>query len=240
MRKDFVFTTFLLVFLLSIATAGVNALPQTTVYVDPEHSEVKLGEIFTVDINIGDVSGLQGLDFHLTYDTSILDGLEVVEGPFMASGGPTVALKLDVEDERTTTLGHIWVIILIYGDPWADGSGTLATITFNATAPGESVLDLFSDICTCGSERIPHTDVDGYVTVSPDPADPPVSHNPGDPAESDANGDGAFDVFDVVTVAGAFGSKLGDSNWNPLADLNHDDTVDVYDVTLVVQKFGQG
>ena len=236
MRRKLAFTTFVWVFLLSIATVGVKASPQTTVYVYPEESEVKVGETFTVDINILDVSGLQGLDFRLTYDTSILDGLKVVEGPFMASGGPTFVIKMEVDDECTPTLGRVWVAIVIYGEAWADGSGTLATITFKATAPGESVLNLSSDLTTCGPEVILHTDVDGYVIVSADPADP---HNPADPPGPDLNGDGIVDVFDVVIVAKAFGSSPGDSNWNSMANLNDDDAVDIYDVTLVVQNFNQ-
>ncbi len=230
------------IFLLSISAAVVSASPQTTVYVDPEISEVKVGETFTVDIKIDDVSGLQGLDFRLTYDTCILDGLKVVEGPFMASGGPTFVIKMEVEDEVTPSLGRVWVAMVIYGEAWADGSGTLATVTFNATASGETVLNLSSDVCTCGPEWIPHTDLDGYVTVSADPADPPDSPESGnspDPPDLDVNGDGIFDVFDVVTVAKAFGSRLGDANYISLADLNDDDSIDIYDITSVVQNFGQ-
>ena len=241
MRKT-LFTTFVWVFLLSIATAGVKASPQTTVYVYPEESEVKLGETFTVDVKILDVSGLQGLDFSLTYDTSILDGLKVVEGPFMASGGPTFVAKMEIKDEYTTTLGRVWVAIVIYGEEWADGNGTLATVTFNATAPGECVLNLSSETVTCGPEWIPHTDVDGYVVVSADPADPPNPADPSDPPDSpspDLNGDGVVDIFDVVIMAKAFGSKPGGSKWNSVADLNYDDVVDIYDVALIVQNFGQ-
>ena len=224
-------------FLLSIFATVVNASPEATIHVYPEISEVKVGETFTVDIKISNVSGLQGLDFRLTYDTCILDGLNVVEGPFMASGGPTFVIKMEVKDE----IGLVWVAMVIYGEAWADGSGTLSTITFNATASGETVLNLSSDVCTCGPEWIPHTDLDGYVTVSADPADPPdtvESRNSPDPSDLDVNGDGIFDVFDVVTLAKAFGSKPGDANWNYLADLNDDDIVDIYDAILVVQNFG--
>jgi len=238
MRRDFVFPMLAFMLLLSISAAVVNSSPQTTVYVYPETSEVKIGETFTVGIRISDVSGLQGLDFRLTYDTCILDGLEVVEGPFMASGGPTFVIKMEVKDE----IGVVWVAMVIYGEAWADGSGTLATITFNATASGETVLNLSSDMCTCGPEWIPHTDSDGYVTVSADPADPPdapESRNSPDPPDLDVNRDGVFDVFDVVTLAKAFGSRPGDANWNYLADLNNDDVVDIYDAILAVQNFGQ-
>ena len=55
----------------------------------------------------------------------------------------------------------------------------------------------------------------------------------------DVNGDGVVDIYDVVTVAVAFGSIPGDSNWNPLADLNNDDVVDIYDVVTIARNFGK-
>jgi len=239
MFKKFVSLAFVSMFLLSIMVAGGAGSPETTVYVDPKEITVKVGETFTVDVNILDVSGLQGLDFRLTYDTAILDGLKVEEGPFMASGGPTFVIKIEVEDKYTATLGRVWVAAVILGDKWADGSGTLATVTFKAASPGETVLDLYSELVTCGPEWIPHIDVNGYVVVSADPADPsdppdpPVTQNP---HNSDVNGDGIVDIYDVVIVATAFGSQSGNPNWNPVADLNEDTLVDIYDIVVVAKN----
>ena len=241
MFKKFVSLAFVLLFLLSIMVAGGVGSPETTVYVDPEEITVKVGETFTVDVNILDVSGLQGFDFMMAYDTTILDCLKVEEGPFIASYGPTFVAKLEVEDEYTAKRGRVWVAAVILGDKWADGSGTLATVTFKATSPGETVLNLYSEypyqadhikICTCSSELISHTAVDGYVVVSADPADPP---DPPNPHDSDVNGDRTVDIYDVVIVALAFGSYSGNPNWNPVADLNEDEIVDIYDVVAVAQ-----
>ena len=55
----------------------------------------------------------------------------------------------------------------------------------------------------------------------------------------DLNGDGTVDIFDVVLIAIAFGSRPGDSNWNALADLNSDGIVDIFDVVILAQNFGK-
>ena len=60
---------------------------------------------------------------------------------------------------------------------------------------------------------------------------------------SDVLGDidynGIVDIVDIVIVALAFGSKPGDPNWNPDADLNNDDLVDIVDIVLVAIDFGE-
>ena len=55
----------------------------------------------------------------------------------------------------------------------------------------------------------------------------------------DINGDGIVDVFDFMIVATAFGSKPGDSRWNPDADLNNDGLIDIFDVWAVAKNFGK-
>ncbi len=56
--------------------------------------------------------------------------------------------------------------------------------------------------------------------------------------DGDLNDDGIVDIFDVVRLAGAFGSKLGDYRWDSVADLNRDEYIDILDVVLVSKQFG--
>jgi len=56
---------------------------------------------------------------------------------------------------------------------------------------------------------------------------------------ADINSDNCVDIFDIVTVAVAFGSKPGDSNWNVLADINNDNLVDIFDIAVVAINFGE-
>ena len=57
--------------------------------------------------------------------------------------------------------------------------------------------------------------------------------------KADVNHDGEIDIYDVVEVAGAFGSKPGDSDWNPITDLVQDELIDIFDVVLIAKNFGK-
>ena len=59
------------------------------------------------------------------------------------------------------------------------------------------------------------------------------------PLLGDTDGNGEVDIFDVVTVAKAFGSKLGDPDWNGNADLKPDNEIDIFDVVEVAKNFGK-
>jgi len=179
--------------------------PETTVYVHPEETTVKVGETFQVYINIRDVSRLQGFDFRLSYDTRLLDCTGLEEGTFLSDVNHTFVAKLEVDDGYCCTLGRVWLAVCIYGIGYADGNGTLAIITFNATATGETVLDLYSDhpykadeikLTTCGSEAILNKATDGCVIiVASNPSDP---DDPSDPIEPDP-ADGVTDVQHLLT-----------------------------------------
>jgi hypothetical protein len=55
----------------------------------------------------------------------------------------------------------------------------------------------------------------------------------------DCNTDGYVNVKDSAIIGRAFGSKPGDSNWDPRADLNNDGYVNVKDATIVGANFGK-
>jgi len=46
----------------------------------------------------------------------------------------------------------------------------------------------------------------------------------------DLNGDRTVDFLDSIVIGAAFGSKLGDENWNPNADVNDDGFINYIDV----------
>jgi hypothetical protein len=162
-------------------------MPTTTVAVDPTETTVKVGQTFPINVNISDVSGLVGFDFMLSYNKAIIKLTDIELGPFLKSVGSTFLINL-------TTSGQVWLAACLYEPQgWtgisANGSGVLATATFQALAVGESLLDLFSDnpCKPCGIKlaadpqdppvvAIPNVAIDGHVVVLPDPnpSDPPL------------------------------------------------------------------
>ena len=54
----------------------------------------------------------------------------------------------------------------------------------------------------------------------------------------DVNDDKIVDIYDIVMIAKAFGSKPGYPNWNPITDLVQDGVIDIFDVVTVSSNFG--
>ena len=228
---------------------------EAVVYVQPPETCPKVGEEFEVYINIRDVSGLQGFDFQLSYETGLVDCLSVEEGGFLSASGPTFAVKEEVDDGCPGTLGCVWFAVVVYGTGFADGEGTLAIITFNATAPGDTVLDLHSKLpyktdevklTTCGAEAIPHEAIDDHVTIcdSNDPEDPedPPKDPPllgGAPPNPDVNGDGEVDILDLAMIARAYGSTIGAVEYEAAVDLDQNGVVDIRDVAIAALEYGR-
>jgi hypothetical protein len=237
--------------LLSVCPLG-KAFPDATVFVDPGESNVEVGQTFSVNISIANVSGLLGFDFLLSYNASVLELVSVGEGSFLKSVGSTFMINL-------TTRGLIWLAVAVYNPQGeivsANGTGVLAVVTFKAIAEGESLLDLFSTDPYRPDEvklvadppglvvPIPNVAIDGHVIIVPDPpqalSDPP----PDDPPVltltilvGDVNADGVVDMRDVGYVARLFRTEPTDPLWDAKADVNDDVKIDMRDVGITAKN----
>ena len=145
-------------FTLSLATpmtrAGADAqLPK--LFVDPQtYTATQLGEVFTININIINVHNLTSFEFKLSYNTTLLDALEAVEGSLPQ---PPTNLMVAIHDPE----GYIW--IMFWCSP-TEGNGTLVTITFNATyaGPESCALHLYdTELADTTGNPITHEVEDG-------------------------------------------------------------------------------
>ena len=55
----------------------------------------------------------------------------------------------------------------------------------------------------------------------------------------DINQDGIVDIYDLILIASAYGSRPGSPEWNPYADLNQDGIIDIYDLIIIASHYGQ-
>jgi parallel beta-helix repeat protein len=55
----------------------------------------------------------------------------------------------------------------------------------------------------------------------------------------DINFDGKVSLTDLVLLANAYGSKLGDTKWNPNADIDNNGTVGLSDLVALAKHYGQ-
>ncbi|MEM1588854.1 MAG: cohesin domain-containing protein [Candidatus Bathyarchaeia archaeon] len=149
--------------------------PRIRLKVEPQtHMTTIRNETFTVNVTISNVSNeskLVGVEFALGYNPEILTLVKVTEGPFLKEFAVEPSLgTFFMKDERAD---YVTVGIIILSDengtwhpPFPEGSGTIATLTFNVTkGPGVSCeLLLFN------------TKVAGLVLVDSEPDFVPLEH----------------------------------------------------------------
>jgi len=161
----------------------------------------ELGETFTIDINISNVDNLRAFEFKLSYNTTLLDTVQVDQGSFFPPPPSVSIAKLEADE----TAGLVWVNISLSNfETPKSGSGTLATITFIVTfAPSSlaraySVLDLHDTMLYDGNmASIAHNSIDGlyfWQTLLDDPPEAGL-------------------LFDLVTQRGGIGPNATDGTF---------------------------
>lgn len=130
------------------------------------------GELFDININISNVSNLHKVGLNLRYNTSLLDVVQVVQGPFLPPS-PQSFVMFEINE----SVGFVWMnISAVDSELGRSGDGTLARITFNATLGSKcsySILhlqdtSLYDDSMT----PITHSPIDGlyfWKSLQPDP-----------------------------------------------------------------------
>jgi hypothetical protein len=85
--------------------------------------------------------------------------------------------------------------------------------------------------------------IDAGIGVKDEPANLPgdlgVIYVGDDACEGEFSGDGIVGTPDFAIISAAFGSRFGDTNWNPLADLNNDGVIGTPDFAYVSSDFGR-
>jgi hypothetical protein len=117
-----------------------SAISQTTVSVSPASQTVFTTAQFTVDVKIANVRSLHDAQFVLAFRNDLLGYVSTTSGTFLTGAWMPEPLLVVGSTYDTLTVPQA-----ILGTSGKSGSGTLATITFNAlVTPGTSPLQLLS------------------------------------------------------------------------------------------------
>jgi parallel beta-helix repeat protein len=107
-------------------------------------------------------------------------------------------------------------------------SGNSTTVTFawntNGFAKGNYTIWAYAWPVPGETGTGDNTFIDGIVKVT---------------ISGDVDGNGAVQLADIVTVAKAYGSKPGDSRWNPNADIDNNGIVSLVDLVIVAKNYGK-
>jgi len=128
--------------LLVAALIGDSWADPATISLDPASvNAVQVGETFTVNVMISDVSNLYGWQINVTFNPGVLGVVRVEEGPFLESVNATMWPKPSIDNSTGYVLATSSFTPPYTSIPaGASGSGQLATITFSVKASGGSDL----------------------------------------------------------------------------------------------------
>jgi hypothetical protein len=187
----------------SIAPSAVTAAPN---------------QLFNVNVAIANVTDLYAWQIKLYYQSTVLNCTDVVEGPFLKSGGSTVWV-IDNDPSYNSTRGMILFGASLIGQiPGVNGNGTLATISFQTMALGNATLDIAdSMLLDSNLQDISHSAFGSIVEVQ----DAVFSSN--SPA-----------MRVVLLIASFFGKSVPPAP--ETLDLNKDGRIDMRDIAMAAKN----
>jgi hypothetical protein len=123
-----------------LACGVASATTEPIVNITPPTQTVTIGSFPEIAIEIAGISDLYAFQLSLSYDPSIVAAQTVIEGGFLPAGGTTIFIPGSINN----MMGNITFIVdSLVGDiPGATGSGILSEITFEALAPGTTLITL--------------------------------------------------------------------------------------------------
>jgi hypothetical protein len=164
----------LIVFLTLPFGALVTVYAESTrIFLDPASRTVgAVGDSYTANVSISDVSNLYGYELKLYYNSTLMNGTQVIEGSFLKSGGgQTFFYTVNFTDNYNSTYGLLYIASTLTGNlSGVSGSGVLATVKFESVALGNSSSLHLADVKASDPNAfsISHEDSDGIVTVLPE------------------------------------------------------------------------
>jgi general secretion pathway protein D len=100
--------------------------------------QATVGNKFTVTLNTQSKEAVRNLSLMISYDPAVLKAVDAVEGTFLKQGGAAATFTRDIDQAG----GQIAVEAANAGDQGASGSGSLAAITFEVVAAGQSQISV--------------------------------------------------------------------------------------------------
>jgi hypothetical protein len=161
MRAKYWWAVALPILLVALLASVAGADP--SLYVDPALTEVWTGDDFWVEISVNEeLLGLTGYDLTIDFDESVLEVLQVLEGPLPQSSGSSFFYW-------TTGPAPENAIVIngaILGAA-VDGPGVLALVHFSALTPGISPVEFVEfELRDLENAPIAVTAIDGEVHVT--------------------------------------------------------------------------
>ncbi len=210
----------------ALVAPAILAQEAPSVSIVPDAQDVVAGGTFDIDVRVdaGD-NNLKGIDVAVEYDS---DAMTTSVADVDAHDLLGALLEIGPQVTEAAGVGEVTYVLASVGAvAGVDASVMTITFTIDAAAePGDYALTITKgDLANENVQPVVVEITDGTVTV--------VIGRKGD-----FTGDGHIDIFDFVLFAAAYGSELGDDNYNPIGDFNNDGDIDIYDFVNFAAVYG--
>jgi hypothetical protein len=202
-----------------------------------ENVVVNSGTMFSVDVRVDNVTDLGGWAFGLRWNSSLLQLVNVTEGPFLQETYPTIFIATN--NPAYTKMGYfVEINDIAVSFSGVSGSGVLATFTFQSIGVGNGTIAL--------------ANIDGgyqlYGPASVNINSPPtlipfiasncsVSVTTPQYSPVDFYHDGTVNFNDIVYFVRAYIHFNQDGTLDSACDLNNDGKINFQDLQLFVQDY---
>jgi len=217
--------------------------PPATISPEPlSYTAKRINETFSLNATIDSLSAecrVIGIQFRLTYNSTLLQLVDVTEGSFMNQFGDTFFMVMDYPDDPLYG-SHVAIGILLLPnelgqwEAFPEGGGVLATVTFKVVYQH---VGLENPPLSCNLTLIDTMIIDEELaTIAHETQGSHYQVLPNNIA--DINWDYKVNMKDLGLAALAFGTSPGDERWNPAADIIKDDKINMRDLALIARNFG--
>jgi hypothetical protein len=209
--------------------ASFSLVPVPTLTLVASKTNAKVGETFTVTVQLANAAPFASWAEFLRFDGTKLALVSQTAGTFGAfvADGRTLA---DINASGEVRAGGSGTVNN------AGGAGTLGVFTFKALKLGATTIstenksgsNTFGNVLVnaAGTQTLPQ--IAGGLTITV------TGHNPGD-----LNGDNVVNIDDLILVTSHWGQTSTSPGWDARADANGDGVVNIDDLTEVTGNFGK-
>lgn len=189
-----------------------------------------------------DYSGydIWGYQIRLTYDTSLLQCIQVSNGDLITvDEDPTAVFMSKINNTISEVSAGAYFYYATPPPYTTSGPGTLATITFKVLRAGTSTLTLQKQTKLQGFNFITN---EVYNIIIADEKPNNIGHGAVTATIGDVSGDDMVNAADLTGMRSAYGSTAGpppSPNWNANCDFHGDNIIEIRDLFHLGKNYGR-
>jgi hypothetical protein len=168
-RKIIIVVCLVAILVVILLLIRLNPPPRssTVLSLEPKTVQSTIRQDFTVNVSISNVSDLYGWQLELSWNSSLLNVENIIEGPMLKSGGNSTFFS-PVMNNGVGNLSALCTRRLSFGlnVTGESGNGTLMTIQFEVIGSGACDLNLYdTQLLDSNLREISHTVEDGHFST---------------------------------------------------------------------------